>query len=238
MVETTDVVNEIDLTTLDGTLDDIDDGDEYLRVGKDRGRPDYFGIPRFFKFQGEHELGYTIVEETGGTVEVLKDKLTVSTTDSVDSSASIESAERRADFSKKPSVVVRFKLNDVASNIYRQHYFGLYSGSGHRAHCIINTSPDPYTNCILKSYTSTGVAPSEEKTMESTLLEATWYVVEIYVKDSKVEFYLDGVLKTTHTSRVPTTGTAATLYVRTYTGWSVDEGFSIEISHYEVNQEW
>jgi len=53
-----------------------------------------------------------------------------------------------------------------------------------------------------------------------------------------VDFYLNGVLATTHATRVPTTGSAATLYVRTYTGNAVAEGFSIEVSQYEVSQEW
>jgi len=218
-------------------LDDIDDGANFARVDVLRGRPVYFGVPRFYRFNGEHELGYTITETLGGTVEVLKDKLTVTTGTSSTSEGLIQAAEKRADFTKEPTVKIRFKIGDVASHRYRQHYFGLYGNTGHRAYCVINSVPDPYDDSLLKSYTADSVS-TETQTMESPLASDVFHTVDIYVKSGKVEYYLNGTLATTHTTRVPTTGEAATLFVWSFAGWGIAEAFPIEVSQYEVNQKW
>jgi len=212
-------------------LDEVDEGDTYVRIDKDRGRPDYFGIPRFYKFQGEHELGYDIFEAAGGTVAVEKDKLTLTLGLNAPSEASIKSAENRTDFAKKPSCIIRFKINDVADNTHRYHSFGTWAGVGARAAGV------KIEALVLSSYTDDGVG-DETKVLLNPLVEAQFYVVEIYVKTGKVEFYLDGVLTQTHTVRVPDAELAPTLWANSFLGNNVAEAFVIEISHCEVNQEW
>jgi len=220
------------------TLDYLDDGDYYLRLNKLRGRPDYFGTPRFYKFQGEHDFGYTIVENGGATITVTKDKLVMDSGQVFADECIISTAEQRIDFAKKPTLTIRFKINDVADDTDRNHQFG-FMGNDKFAICRV-VGADRTLQSMIRETALGGVETQEM----AELTAEQYYTVDIFVKpisgDStgKVEFWLDGVLKTTHTAKVPGDGVADALWALTFMMDPQAFSYTMEISDYEVNQEW
>ena len=210
-------------------LDDVAEGTDYVRINQDRGRPDLLGTPRMFRIIGEADTGYTITEVgVGASVTVTKDKVVLATENDGES-AEIRSADYGTDFLNEPRAVFRFRSNDFTPTAgIINHQIG-----------ITNL---PTTNSILIDILDNDIrfktilSGIGETTSIGTASINTWYHVELIAIGGVAYCYLDGVLVATHSTKVPTSGSAYGPYAKTLV--TTDDNISLTIDQFEVSQKW